>query len=207
MKVRNLLILGAVLLFALPAMAQDDDGKFELSAEFSYIRWNPAKNFSNSANLFGGGGSVSYFFTPMIGIKGELTGYGSQNFTVTVPTEEGNAVFIASGNLFTYLFGPVIKKRSGTFQPYGQVLLGGAHSNVFANLNTNGLVGGSRSGNAFAMAAGAGLDIKLSHSISLRPAEVDYVLTRFQAFNGVGIPPSTHNQNSFRYQAGIVFSF
>lgn len=212
MKFRNALVLGIVLLFAIPAFAQDDQGKFDLSGNFSYVRWNPAKNYSNSVNLYGGGGSITYFLTQYIGIKGEFLGYGSQNNFIKVRTAEGTNVIVASGNLFTYMFGPVVKKRSGTFQPYGNILLGGAHSNVFANVNTqeHGVLGASPSGNAFAMAAGGGLDIKVSHSISLRAAEVDYLLTRFNAFNGQTVAPpffSTHNQNNFRLVTGIVFSF
>jgi opacity protein-like surface antigen len=212
MKFRNALVLGIVLLFAIPAFAQDDQGKFELSGNFSYVHWNPAKNYSNSVNLFGGGASIAYFLTQSIGIKGEFLGYGSQNNYINVPTAEGNSVIVASGNLVTYMFGPVIKKRSGTFQPYANILLGGAHSSLFANLATaeHGTLGASPSGNAFAMAAGGGLDIKVSHSISLRAAEVDYLLTRFNAFNGQTVAPpffSTHNQNNFRLVTGIVFSF
>jgi opacity protein-like surface antigen len=211
MKFRNALVLGIVLLFAIPAFAQDDQGKFELSGNFSYVRWNPAKNYANAVNLYGGGGSITYFLTQYIGIKGEFLGYGSQNNYIRVPSAEGTGTIVASGNLFTYMFGPVVKKRSGTFQPYGNILLGGAHSNVFANLATEeqGTLGASPSGNAFAMAVGGGLDIKVSHSISLRAAEVDYLLTRFNAYNGTTVAPffSTHNQNNLRLVTGIVFSF
>jgi opacity protein-like surface antigen len=209
MKFRNALVLGIVLLFAIPAFAQDE-GKVDVSGNFSYVQWNPAKNYANSVNLYGGGGSITYFLTQSIGIKGEFLGYGSQNNYIKVLTAEGNNVIVASGNLFTYMFGPVYKKRSGTFQPYANVLLGGAHSNVFANLATSaGTLGAAPSSNAFGMAAGGGLDIKVSHSISLRAAEVDYLLTRFNAYNGALVAPSfsTHNQNNFRLLTGIVFTF
>jgi opacity protein-like surface antigen len=208
MRFRNALVLGVVLLFAIPAFAQGDSGKVEVSANFSFARWNPAKNYANSVNLYGGGGSLTYFFTEYIGIKGEFLGYGSQNQTIRCAACEGNIV--ASGNLFTYQFGPVVKKRTGTFQPYGQLLLGGAHSNVYANVATTGGLGTAPSSNAFAMVVGGGVDVKLSHSISLRLAEADYLLTRFNAFNGQAVVKpffSTHNQNSFRMLTGIVFSF
>jgi opacity protein-like surface antigen len=207
MKLGNALVLGIVLLFAIPAFAQDDQGKVEVSANFSFARWNPAKNYANSVNLYGGGGSFTYFLTQYIGVKAEFLGYGSQNQTITCNACEGNIV--ASGNLFTYMFGPVAKKRSGTFQPYGHILLGGAHSNVYANVAAQGGLGASPSSNAFAMAVGGGLDIKLSRVISLRAGEADYLLTRFNAYNGAVNPPffSTHNQNSFRMLTGIVFTF
>jgi hypothetical protein len=51
------------------------------------------------------------------------------------------------------------------------------------------------------MIVGGGVDISLGHSVSFRPAEIDYVLTHFtnQFANS--------NQNNFRYSAGVVFSF
>lgn len=205
MKLKNLLLICAVLLFAFPALAQDDNGKVEVSGEFSYVRWNPSKNYANHVNLFGGGGSISYFFTQYIGVKGEFTGYGSQNTSFVIPGGEGNQIFTASGNLFTYMFGPVVKKRSGTLQPYGHVLLGGAHTNVYTNLNTE--IGNiSPTSNAFAMAVGGGLDIKITPSIAFRLGEVDYMLTHFNAYSPVnGV--QNNNQNNFRFQSGIVFSF
>jgi hypothetical protein len=52
------------------------------------------------------------------------------------------------------------------------------------------------------MAFGGGLDIPVNKTISIRPAEFDYFLTRFDnPFTG------TANQQNFRYSAGIVFTF
>ncbi len=46
------------------------------------------------------------------------------------------------GNVFTYMFGPQIKKHSGKLQPFGQALFGAAHSNVYANVvdTINGII-------------------------------------------------------------------
>jgi len=40
----------------------------------------------------------------------------------------------ASGNLFTYNVGPVLKYRSEHFEPFVEALFGGAHSNTYQNL-------------------------------------------------------------------------
>ena len=40
----------------------------------------------------------------------------------------------ANGNVFTYMFGPQIKKHSGKFQPFGEALFGAAHSNLYAQI-------------------------------------------------------------------------
>ena len=52
------------------------------------------------------------------------------------------------------------------------------------------------------MAVGGGLDISVSHRVSIRPVEFDYVLSRYS--NPL---TSTNNQNNFRYVGGIVFKF
>jgi opacity protein-like surface antigen len=191
--------VGVVLLFGSAAFAQDQ-GKAEVSVNYSYIRFNPQNNQVPGLSAFslnGGGGAFSYFFTNLIGIKAEFEGYGSQ--TRFIPTADANV----SANLFTYNVGPVIKVRTGRFQPFAEALFGGAHSNADVNICTAVQCVHSPSNNAFDFIIGGGLDIKLTHSIAFRPAEVDYVLTRF----GNGFTNGNNNQSNFRYQAGFVFSF
>ena len=191
-------LIGFVLLFGSAAFAQSDT-KMEVSANYSYMRFNPQNsNIISSFSLNGGGGAFSYFFTDMIGIKAEFEGYGSTTRTLVATGTNVQA------NLFTYNVGPVIKYRQGKFQPFGEVLFGGAHSNAYVNLcNASGGCIGSPSNNAFDFIIGGGLDIPVTKSISIRPAEVDFVLTRF----GNNFTGGNNNQSNFRYQAGIVFSF
>ena len=101
--------------------------------------------------------------------------------------------------------GPVVKFRAEKFEPFAEVLFGGAHSSFYGNL-CNALAGcgvNNPSNNAFDFVIGGGVDIPLSHSIAFRPAQVDYVLTRF----GNGFTSGNQNQSNFRYQAGIQFRF
>jgi hypothetical protein len=54
---------------------------------------------------------------------------------------------------------------------------------------------------AFAMDFGGGVDIPIGKKISFRPAQIDYLLTRYSnQFT------KTSNQNNFRYSVGIVFT-
>jgi hypothetical protein len=195
---KKALLIGFVLLFGSAAFAQSDT-KMEVSANYSYMRFNPQNsNIISSFSLNGGGGAFSYFFTDMIGIKAEFEGYGSTTRTLVATGTNVQA------NLFTYNVGPVIKYRQGKFQPFGEVLFGGAHSNAYVNLcNASGGCIGSPSNNAFDFIIGGGLDIPVTKSISIRPAEVDFVLTRF----GNNFTGGNNNQSNFRYQAGVVFSF
>ena len=50
---------------------------------------------------------------------------------------------------------------------------------------------------------GGGIDVPLTKAISIRPVQVDYLLTRF----GNGFTGGNNNQSNFRYQAGISFRF
>jgi hypothetical protein len=53
--------------------------------------------------------------------------------------------------------------------------------------------------NAFATAAGAGVDYRLTDHIARKPFQVEYVTSQFNGTNGIG----TH-QNEVRYSAGVV---
>jgi hypothetical protein len=201
MKLSKVFVFCAVLLVGLAAWSQDFP-RAEVAADYSYARFYPVARGTQSLSLNGGGGALVVNVTPYFGIKMDLQGYGSNNITWTSPIY-GN--LNAQGNLFTYLFGPQIKLRSPRFQPFGHFLLGGAHSNVYANLTKacqlSCTTSASPAGNAFALAIGGGIDIPIGHAFQFRPAEIDYLMTRFtNQFNN-------SSQNNFRYSAGVNFTF
>jgi len=201
-KKKLIIALGFVFLLTMTAFAQDYP-KFEVPVGFSFVNVHPNISGFTSFNVFGGGGGVVYNFTPLIGIKMDLDGYtqgsGKKFF------QDGQLLGNVSGNLFTYLFGPQIKKHSGKFQPFGQALFGGAHTNLGANIcKLEGCLSGSGSNNGFAMEYGLGLDIPITHSIQLRPVEVDYLYTHFGSNHIAGFSTS---QNNFKYFAGVNFTF
>jgi hypothetical protein len=210
---RKVLLAGLVLLFGSVAFAQDDP-KVEVSVNYSYMRFVPQNNnIIQSFSLNGGGGGATFFLTKMIGIKAEFEGYGSQtrafDLTGTGFCNEGTCTGNVSANLFTYNVGPEFKVRLSHFEPFVEALFGGAHSNVNANLvqacgaNCTFNTSKSPSNNAFDFIIGGGIDIPVTHSIAIRPVEVDYVLTRF----GNSFTAGNNNQSNFRYQAGVVFRF
>ena len=214
MRVRSAIVLGIVLLFGTRAFAQDYP-KIEVSADYSYMHANPQNNnIIKTFSLNGGGGGAAFYFSKYFGIEAEFEGYGSLNHNIVIPA--GGAVCLvgckvtASGNLFTYNVGPIAKYRTHHFEPFVEALFGGAHSNFYANLFTScggtlGCVAASKSpsNNAFDFIIGGGIDIPLTKSIAFRPAQVDYVLTRF----GNGFTGGNNNQSNFRYQAGVTFRF
>lgn len=211
---KRILLCIVVSMIGVTTWAQTNYPKFEAAADFSLVKFNPSTRFTTSHDLFGGGGSLTYNFTKFVGIKADFQGYGSQTNAGTIPAGtviNGRTVLAdtnvsASGTLFTYLFGPQFKYRTSRFEPFGEVLFGGAYSTLAGNLyrnvaNATG-VSVAPNNNAFAMEVGGGLDIKITPTIAIRPVQIDYLLTRF----GRNIT-GTNNQNSFHYAAGIVFRF
>jgi opacity protein-like surface antigen len=100
--------------------------------------------------------------------------------------------------LVSYLFGPRYLWHAGrTVVPFAQILPGAAHASGSLARGSNGNIG---SADAFAFAAGGGIDIILTSHLALRPAELQYFYTRFN--NG-----SNNHQNNLRYNAGLIFRF
>ena len=190
------LLLGAV------AYAQDTP-KAEITGDYSYFRANPGlPSYFNSQNLNGGGAQFTVYMKSWLGLAGDLQGYGSY----TQCTKPGAPVSgCASGNLFTYMFGPQVKYRAGKFEPFAEVLLGGAHSNFYANGCTHIGICGSKSpsNNAFSVAIGGGVDIAVSPKIAIRLVDADYDLTRF----GNNFTGGNNSQSNFRFQTGVQFRF
>jgi hypothetical protein len=202
-----LALVAVVLLFGAGASAQEEPPTKEVGFNYSLVHFIPAATGTQAHNINGGGGSFVYYPVKYFGLKVDLQGYASTTSTFVIPI--GNSVvpnggvFNVQGNLFTYMGGPIIR-RQGKWEPYAQVLLGGAHSNVYGNLFTaSQSLGAAPSNNAFALTAGVGLNIHLNRAIAIRPVEAGYLLTRFgNDFTGGG-----RNQNNFRYTAGVTYSF
>jgi hypothetical protein len=190
-------------LFALGAAAQEYP-KFEVPVGFSFVNVHPGQAALTSFNVFGGGGGFVYNVTSLIGIKADFMGYTQG--TGQKLTQNGQYLGNVSGNLFTYMFGPQIKKHSGKFQPFGEALFGAAHTNLDANIcKLEGTCGsGNGNNNGFAMEFGGGLDIPITKSIQFRPVEVDYLYTHFGSNHIAG---ATASQNNFKYVAGVNFTF
>ena len=210
MAQRKWIVFAISLLLSMTAWAQEFP-RAEVGFDYSYVRYAPNVPGSKGHSFNGGGGSLVFNINQYLGIKADLQGYGSttSNFVLAPgPNFPTGASANVQGNLFTYMFGPQIKVHSPHFQPFVHLLFGGAHSNVYANAFKTICVPGSLvcsfstapSNNAFAMAFGGGIDIPIGHVVAIRPAQVDYLYTRFtNRFNN-------SNQNNFRYSGGIVFN-
>jgi peptidoglycan-associated lipoprotein len=204
MKRRLLSLLVPALMLSAAAFAQ----KAEIFGDYTFMQFNPTITGANSRALNGGGGGFQVNFGKVFGIKGEFQGYMSTQTTVTVTspisTSAGTipaGTYKSNATQFTYLFGPVVRIPAGRVQPFGELLFGGMNSNLYGQLSSSTtFANANATQHPFAMAFGGGLDVSVNKHVSLRLAEMDWVLTRF-----TNVWTNTNNQNSFRYLAGIVF--
>ena len=205
-------LVGLLLLTAGSALAQDFP-KVETSPAFMYIR-TPISfttpggtSVSQSFNCAGGGGTLAYNFSKLIGIAADLG--GCKYFGQTIPAPISTNV---DGTGFTFLFGPRLTFRSKSpFQPFAELNFGGMRIGISCENNpsncTDNFGTGSRSKTAFAMTVGGGFDIKLSKKLSLRPVQAEYLYTRFGNDCNLTVCTFNNNQNSFRLKSGIVINW
>ena len=210
-----ILLVGAFLLYMLPAVAQDVP-KAEVHIDYQYIRFAPALSGNKNVSFNGGGGAVLLNVNKFLGFKAEFT--GSETGDTGLCSSTGLNCITRSANFFNYLFGPQVNFRNHTrATPFVNLLFGGSHSNLWGNVQAPGTVpvGGTTSGevgrNAFALAFGGGLDVKVAEHIAIRVGEFDYFMTRYsgreviqQGTGAIGTLQIS-NQSSFRYLAGINF--
>jgi hypothetical protein len=216
MKLRSAIVLGLILLSGTSAFAQDY-AKVEVPVYYSYMRFNPENsNVVSGFSLNGGGGGFAFYLNHFLGIEAEFNGYGSTTKTFSFPATANSpcptgCTVTGSGNLFSYNVGPVLKYRAEHWEPFVETLFGGSHSNTYSNLlkacqplpDNPCVTATAPSNNAWDFVIGGGLDIPVTHRIVIRPAQFDFVLTRF----GNSFTHGNNNQSNFRYNAGIVFRF
>ena len=205
---KPIILVGFLLLMAGSALAQDGDyPKVETSPGFMYIH-SPfsfttpgGTSVSNSFNCAGGGGTIAYNFSSLVGIAADLG--GCKFFGQTIPALSSKI----SGTDFTYMFGPRLTFRgSSPFQPFAELNFGGNRVSLSCDSGTV-CSGTSYSKNAFALTVGGGFDIKLSRRFALRPIQAEYLYTRFGNSCSLPICNNNNNQNSFRLKSGIVMGW
>lgn len=202
---RYLPVLWFVLIAGVAVSAQSFP-QFEVSAGYSYMDFHANVPQLTSQSFNGGGASVVYNVISWLGVKAEFTGYDFGSGW-TRKLHELGYTGSAGTSMFLYQFGPQIKKHSGKFQPYVHSLYGIAHSSGYAAVlrargsGTFVLTDSGGNDTAFAMELGGGIDIPIAKNVQLRPAELDYQLTRF------GYKNFSANQSNFKYFGGVNFTF
>ena len=155
--------------------------KFEVGLNYSWLHVNSA-NYDYQRTGNGGSGYLEYNMNHIVGLVADFGGYAN--------TRKG-----IDDKLMSYLFGPRFNWRHSRLTPYVQFLFGGAYA---WNSPTRATI----TQNAFATAAGGGLDYQLTKRIALKPIQVEYVMTQIDSANGFG-----SHQNDVRYSGGVAFRF
>jgi opacity protein-like surface antigen len=178
-----------------------------------YSRFGTGSNNTVTGNrmvgLNGGSASVAFNFNRYLGIVGDFGGYDDSQLQLTGSGVNQPLVVNSSGTAYTYLFGPRLSFRNQTrFTPFAQVLAGGVHASA---VTVNNCAGAACAvlpvQSSFAFTGGGGLDIRLTHRISIRAVQAEYMLTRFDGVvNGVSTGSSA-SQNDLRLSSGLLFAF
>jgi len=178
--------LAMFLLGGAAAFAQDNP-KVDVFAGYSYVRANPGPTSGNDFSLNGGSVSVDYHVTGWLGAVADFGGYHNGDVRGTGTT----------GTMTSYLFGPRVSLRSyRRITPFAQTLFGFARGTS----DVSGTLTGNQ--NAFAMTVGGGVDYKINNRFSVRPLQVEYLLTRFTQGT-----TSNQTENNLRASAGVVVHF
>jgi outer membrane immunogenic protein len=182
----------ALLLAALPLFGQDPlrpasgPARLEVTLSYSTLRSDAIPGGCACFWMQGGKAEFRAAFSRHVGLVGEIAGTHANS--INTAHEEISLV--------SYLFGPRVFWHVHRFTPFAQGLIGGVHGfdAIFPSSNNSTVP------DAFALAAGGGMNIDLSRRLALRPFQADYLLT--------DLPNTAANrQNSLRLGAGIVFKF
>lgn len=174
---KYIVILGILLIAALPLLAQNDFPRAEVFGGYSYLSVDASGAASSRQSLNGWNAQANVNFNRWLGLTGDFGGYYGSPFHVSVHD-------------YSFLFGPTLTYRAEHVAPFFHALFGGNHINASAS--------GSSGGNtAFAMAIGGGLDVPIGEHFGVRLAQVDWLRT--QHFST--------SQNNIRLSTGIMFNF
>ena len=188
-------LLGFLFLFATASRAQEGS-RISVFGGYSYVRANPSDNSGfGSFSMNGGDFSAAYRVNGWLSGVADIGGYhATRPLNCAVLACSGTGDF--KGNTWTYLFGPRVTFRHfGRVTPFGQVLFGVAHTTPSVFLTNNQT--------DFAMSVGGGFDYRLSHRLSIRPVQLEYLQTHFKEFDVA----DRQIQNNLRLSTGIVFRF
>jgi peptidoglycan-associated lipoprotein len=163
----------------------------DLAVDYSYLRSNAPPGGCTCFNL--NGVSVNIAFPALPG-RFALVG----DLTIDNVSKVNTSGYSLTLSTFTVGARYLPKLRHSPFQPFAQIMAGGAHASGSLTLPPNPLAQNATL--SFAASIGGGLDVHLNKRFGIRLAQADYYPTTFD--NG-----SNNHQNNFRLSAGAVIHF
>ncbi len=176
---------------AQPATSNGNEYRAELALGYSYLHSNAPPGGCGCFNMNGGNATFAW---PLRSGQFALAGDVTFAHAGTISSSGDSLTLSTFTTGVRYL--PPMGRSS--LQPFGQVLVGLAHSSGTLVQGSN--PGAANAGTAFASNLGGGLDLRLTPRFSVRLIEADYLLTTFD--NG-----SNDHQNNVRVSAGVVVHF
>lgn len=177
-------VAALALLTSAPTFAQQDH-TMSIGANYTYVRTNLLPG-CNCFGMNGGGAQFEYGLRPHLSAIADFTAAHRGGIT---PDQYSLTQFTFMGGVH-YRFMPA----NARLNPFGEVLVGGAHASGSLSPANTGF-GGST---AFAFQTGGGVSLRLNHRLTLVPVQADYLLTTFS--NG-----ADNHQNDLRLSTGILF--
>jgi opacity protein-like surface antigen len=219
---KNILLVCALAAMTVGMLRAQESPLMEAYGGYTFVRVNTGTQV-NAFTTNGGVASFQYNINTNLGFLAEFGGTHQGDISVSGPA------FPFDQTQVTYLFGPrVFVNKEHRYSPFIELLFGGIHNSRSYSIATSVLpanyvvpagvtreVGATTTKfrttqNAYAMAMGGGLDIKLSPAVAVRPIQLDYLPSHFSPLNVPGVPRGindTNWQHNLRYSAGVVFRF
>jgi peptidoglycan-associated lipoprotein len=174
-----------------PATPAERPLRAELALDYSYLHSNAPPGGCGCFNLNGGGATFAWAIVPgKWDIVGDIVADHASNISAA-----GYGLTLSAYTAGVRYIPPF---HTSSLQPFGQVLVGLAHSSGTLVQAPN--AGAANAGAAFASNLGGGFDLNVNRRFSIRIIEADYLVTTFN--NGVN-----NRQNNTRISAGIVVHF
>jgi len=222
--------IGFAVLIGSLALAQDSTPKVQVFGGFSLLYAptgrlsgetfdvnlrEPSNAFGVQNHFQGWNGEAQYNADRWVGIVADFGGrYGAQFKPSSVTSASG----FPTGNAYSILAGPVISYRNKSrLTPFGHLLFGWDRTSLSGSTITGLATPVSTTAtnySDFAIAFGAGLDLKLLRHVAIRAGQVDYYHTSLNLnkfYNNVfdsnlfqGLPI---RQRNLRFSTGLVVQF
>jgi opacity protein-like surface antigen len=158
--------------------------RFEIFEGYSYLNVDTAGHPTSGRNFNGWESSATYNPSSWIGVELDVSAHDQGNC--------GGVTGLTCKQL-SFLGGPKLAYRSSRATVFTHGLFGGDHV-------SSGFLGLSRAEVESALAVGGGLDYAATRQLSIRVAQVDYLLTlHARGLGGI-------HQNNMRVSAGVVFT-
>lgn len=179
-----------------------------------YALDEPPSVFGVRTFFYGWEGQAQYNFTRWVGVAVDFGGRSGSPFL----SRENGVTGLPNQTSYSLLAGPVISYRTHSiFTPYFHVLVGWERTSLSASTISGPLTpitSVATTYNDVVLAPGGGLDVKVNHRFSVRPAQVDWYHTSInqnlfygsaygaERFRGLG-----NAEKNIRISTGVVVKF